>query len=60
MLIVDLYEIESLPQIRALGYLRYDTDEELEVINELYEVVRVHTNFFLPSQKLIHENKRRK
>ena len=60
MLIVDLYEIESLPQIRALGYLRYDTDEELEVINELYEVVRVYTNLFLPSQKLIHENKRRK
>ena len=38
---------------RALGYLRYDTDEELEVINKLYEVLRVYTNFFLPSQKLI-------
>ena len=38
---------------RALGYLRYDTDEELEVINELYEVLRLYTNFFLPSQKLV-------
>ena len=32
---------------RALGYLRYDTDEELEVINELYKVLRLYTNFFL-------------
>ncbi len=42
---------------RALGYLRYDTDEELEVINELYEVLRLYTNFFLPSQKLIEKTR---
>jgi hypothetical protein len=42
---------------RTLGYLRYDTEEELKVINELYEVLRVYTNFFLPSQKLIEKTR---
>ena len=38
---------------RAVGYLRYDTDKELRVMNELYNVLRLYTNFFLPSMKLI-------
>jgi hypothetical protein len=42
---------------RTLGYLRYDTEEELKVINELYEVLRVYTNFFLPSTKLIEKTR---
>jgi len=42
---------------RAVGYSRYDTDEELEVINELYEVLRLYTNLFLPSQKFIEKTR---
>ncbi len=35
-----------------MGYLRYDTDEELKIMNELYKVLRLYTNFFQPSMKL--------
>ncbi len=42
---------------RAVGYLRYDTDKELRVINELYGVLRLYTNFFLPSMKLIEKTR---
>ena len=38
---------------RTAGYLRYDTDEELVILNEMYESVRLWVNFFTPSQKLI-------
>jgi len=34
-------------------YLRYDTEEELKVINELYAHLRLYTNFFQPVMKLI-------
>jgi hypothetical protein len=37
---------------RYVGYFRYDTDEEIAVLNELYSQVRLHINFFLPSMKL--------
>jgi len=37
---------------RFVGYARYDTEAELEVLNQLYEVLRRYVNFFLPSQKL--------
>jgi hypothetical protein len=38
---------------RNAGYARFDTPEELECLNELYAVLREHTNFFMPSAKLI-------
>jgi hypothetical protein len=38
---------------RAVGYARYDTDEQLELLNELYRHLRLYTNFFMPSMKLI-------
>lgn len=38
---------------RAVGYLRYDTEEELRIINELYRHLRLYTNFFQPSMKLV-------
>jgi hypothetical protein len=38
---------------RNVGYARFDTPEELGVLNELYAVLREHTNFFMPSVKLI-------
>lgn len=38
---------------RNVGYARFDTAEELETLNALYAVLRDHTNFFMPSAKLI-------
>jgi len=42
---------------RAVGYLRYDTEKELKTMNEMYNVLRVYTNFFLPSMKLIEKTR---
>jgi len=38
---------------RAVGYARYDTDEQLKLLNQLYQHLRLYTNFFMPSMKLI-------
>jgi len=38
---------------RNAGYARFDTPEELEALNMLYSALREHTNFFMPSAKLI-------
>jgi hypothetical protein len=35
-----------------VGYGRYDTDEQLALLNELYSYLRLYTNFFLPTMKL--------
>ena len=37
---------------RAVGYARYDTDEQCQLLNELYSHLRLYTNFFLPTMKL--------
>jgi hypothetical protein len=37
---------------RAVGYARYDTDEQCDLLNELYSYLRLYTNFFLPTMKL--------
>ncbi len=42
---------------RAVGYLRYDTGEELLTINQLYRHLRLYTNFFQPSMKLIEKTR---
>ena len=42
---------------RAVGYRRYDTPEELEALNELYAVLRLYTNCFQPSMKLIEKTR---
>jgi len=42
---------------RNVGYLRYDTDDELKVLNELYDVLRLYQNFFLPQMKLIEKTR---
>jgi hypothetical protein len=42
---------------RAVGYLRYDTEEELRTVNELYRHLRLYTNFFQPSMKLIEKTR---
>jgi len=42
---------------RTVGYSRYDTPEELALLNELYLVLRLYTNCFLPSMKLIEKTR---
>lgn len=42
---------------RAVGYLRYDTPEELEVLNRLYHYWCLRTNYFLPTMKLINKSR---
>ncbi|MDP2300657.1 MAG: transposase family protein [Coriobacteriia bacterium] len=36
-----------------VGYARFDTPEELTVLREIHALVRLHTNFFMPSAKLV-------
>jgi hypothetical protein len=36
-----------------VGYLRYDTEEEVALLNEMYESVRLLVNLYYPSAKLI-------
>ena len=43
---------------RAVGYRRYDTSEELETLNGLYGPLRLFTNYFQPSMKLIEKTRR--
>lgn len=40
---------------RAVGYMRYDTVEELEILNRLYHYWCQRTNYFLPTMKLINK-----
>src|SRR5712691_101343 len=42
---------------QAVGYLRYDTPGELEVLNELYGQLRLWVNFFLPQRKLLEKTR---
>lgn len=37
---------------RFVGYHRYDTDDEVALMNLLYERLRLYVNFFMPSAKL--------
>jgi len=43
---------------RAVGYRRYDTPEELETLNRLYSPLRLFTDYFQPSMKLIEKTRR--
>ena len=38
---------------RNVGYLRYDTEQELILLNELYLYLDHYTNYFQPAQKLV-------
>lgn len=37
---------------RFVGYARFDTDEQCRLLNELYKVLRLYTNFWLPTLRL--------
>jgi hypothetical protein len=43
---------------KYIGYERYDCAEAVEVMNELYEVLRLYLNFFQPTFKLVGKQKR--
>lgn len=40
-----------------VGYARYDTPEELELLNRIYDTVRLLGNFFLPQMKLVQKTR---
>jgi hypothetical protein len=42
---------------RAVGYCRYDTEEERKCLNELYGHLGLYTNFFQPVMKLIEKTR---
>lgn len=41
-----------------VGYGRFETQEVADILNELYGRLRLHTNFFMPSMKLIDKERR--
>jgi hypothetical protein len=41
-----------------VGYLRYDTPSELELLNQIWDLARVFTNYLLPQQKLVSRTRR--
>ena len=43
---------------QAVGYQRYDTTEELALLNEIYALLRLHTNFFSPAAEARREDPR--
>jgi hypothetical protein len=38
---------------QTIGYGRFETQEECDILNEIYDRLRLLTNFFMPSQKLV-------
>lgn len=38
---------------RAVGYARYDTETELKLLNQLYDHLRLYSNYFQPVMKLV-------
>ena len=42
---------------KTVGYRRYDTDREVQLLNTLYDALRLWVNFFHPSMKLISKSR---
>ena len=40
-----------------MGYDRHDTQEEVDLLNRLYQALHLMVNWFLPSQKLLHKER---
>ncbi|BER91888.1 transposase family protein [Atrimonas thermophila] len=38
---------------KTVGYCRYETEDELLLLNQLYSLLRLYTNFFQPVTKLV-------
>lgn len=42
---------------RTVWYLRYDTEEEVRLMNRIYQSLRLFTDFFLPVMQLTHKTR---
>jgi len=42
---------------RTVGYAPADTEEEVEILNEIYEVLRLYINLFQPTAKLMRKER---
>lgn len=42
---------------KTVGYQRYEGEEDLELLNEIYKRLRLITNYFTPSMKLIRKER---
>jgi uncharacterized small protein (DUF1192 family) len=42
---------------RTVGYGRYDSDQEVEILNKLYCYLRLYVNFFQPVRKLVQKER---
>ena len=52
-------EQKNFPVVRQqVGYLRYDTPAELDVLAELYRHLRLYVNFFQPQMRLVEKIRR--
>src|SRR5450830_956719 len=40
---------------KFVGYVRHDTQAEVDLLNQLYRSLHLLVNWFLPSQKLFHK-----
>jgi hypothetical protein len=40
---------------KFVGYDRHDTQEEVDLLNHMYQALHLLVNWFLPSQKLLHK-----
>ncbi len=45
---------------RYVGYARYDTEEELEILKKLYYYIELRHNFFIPVMRLVGKEKKGK
>lgn len=43
---------------KTVGYWRYETDKELVLLNQIYAVLRLYTNFFQPQMKLMKKTRK--
>jgi transposase InsO family protein len=52
-------EQKNWTHVRELvGYLRFDTEAELSVLNRIWELDRIYTNYLLAQQKLLFKQRR--
>lgn len=52
-------EQKNWARVRELvGYYRYDTHAELQLLNEIWKFDGVFTNYYLPQQKLVFKQRR--
>jgi hypothetical protein len=52
-------EQKNWPVVRQqVGYLRYDTPQEIKALREMYRHLRLYVNFFQPQMKLTSKTRR--